>query len=56
MKLFLYGRTMAVCDLTCAILHRIERHAMSLREWAWHKATVENLRQCNIRAVRRRVY
>lgn len=53
MKLFLLSQLMRLCDATCSALHRCQRGVIRLREWAWIKATMENLRSCNTRALRR---
>lgn len=53
MKLFLLSSLMRSCDTACRFLHRAERRAQRLREWAWIRATKANLEQCNVRAVKR---
>lgn len=53
MKLFLLSHVMRACDAACAGLHRLERLVIRLRERAWIRATMENLKTCNNRALRR---
>jgi hypothetical protein len=56
MKLFLLSRIHSTCDAACSALHWVEKRVQDVRMWAWTRATKENLRKCNVRAVKNSVY
>lgn len=52
MKLYFYSVLMRTADAACALLHWLQARAQRLREWAWIRATKENLCSCNTRVTK----
>lgn len=49
MKLSIYCSIRSLCGLVCRVIHGVERQVQAVSDWAWKKATQENLRTCNER-------